>query len=183
MRAALVEIRHPRENKALLILMSREGVAIDVASSQLYKWHLKVECTMIDLKMYIGLPDGMRSHEVKLYIEKLVETIQTDSSPENISVFLEALNELADRQWHTYEQIDSKLSKKVEEVLMASITTAMSLEDAENVTSIIAHLGLFKALNHLKQVAKNVASEAVREELKSSIEELATTVSDPYSEM
>ena len=42
-RATLVEIRHPRENKALSVLVSKEDVAEDVACVILIQLHLKDE--------------------------------------------------------------------------------------------------------------------------------------------
>lgn len=136
---------------------------------------------MSDIDLCVGLPEGIAAHELRPHFVRLIESFRQESVAPEVNAILERLDELADRQWHTYEPLDQELHSEVERMLITLLTTSISMEEAEHVVSIVARLGFPNALGRLSKLATTVSSSAVREEIEESVRELADSVTDPYS--
>ena len=68
----------------------------------------------MNLAEYESLPDSMSRDEIHRHCMTVLE----ESKKEDISVTLAKLNELGDRQWHTYELPDSALQARLRRLLI-----------------------------------------------------------------
>ncbi len=131
---------------------------------------------MLNMKNYGELPDSMEPEEVATCFNEIL--IEKNASKSDI---IEALGEMSDRQWHTYEVINPDLKEKITKWLIDHL----DLENAEFVESTIyisAHLGLEKIGRLLKESLKKNLKPEVRKEIEEAIVEIKTW-DDPYSGM
>lgn len=133
------------------------------------------------LEEYSELPDYMTVEELEKYFTQLIDYSMKVSDIYNESIS-EAVYELSDRQWHTYEPINNDIKEKIE-VWINKVWNTNSPELIENITSIIGLLGLVKSFQLVKKSISDDISEEVREILEMTIKELNGNVEDPYSGM
>lgn len=74
----------------------------------------------MNLEEYESLPDSMSRDEIYRHCMTVLE----ESKKEDTSVTLAKLNELADRQWHTYELPDSALQDRLSRWLIDNWVSA-----------------------------------------------------------
>lgn len=133
------------------------------------------------LEEYSELPDYMTVEELEKYFTQLINYAMKVSDIDNESV-AEALYELSDRQWHTYEMINDAIKERIEEWIN-KVWNTNSPELLENITSIIGLLGLVKSFQLVKKSITEDISDEVRGILDITIKELNENVGDPYSGM
>lgn len=132
---------------------------------------------MKNFEYYRSLPEGMTAEAVERELEEFL-LMQADMG---VIQFMEALDELADRQWHTYSLLSESLRFRLEKLIISrwqdqSELTGYSL-------SIISRLGLVKAWDFLVTLDRQVISVASREAIEDAEVEMSLTISDPYSGM
>ncbi|MEM6259129.1 MAG: hypothetical protein AAGI37_12515 [Planctomycetota bacterium] len=120
------------------------------------------------------LPEGMEAKQVAIFFERALAS-------RNKTEAFAALYALADRQWHTYERLDSDISARVEAWLIANWDRG-SLLDTQMLTSIVAHLGLVTVFMKMKQLVPYLELDT-RNEVSSFIDEVGESIDDPYSGM
>jgi hypothetical protein len=96
--------------------------------------------------------------------------------------FLEALLELSDRQWHTYELLCEPLKTQIEKVLIAE-WDGFDFDFAEGSIVVAAHLGLVGLFDFISSQNVSELSSEVAIEIKQAIAELGDNIADPYSGM
>ena len=105
------------------------------------------------MRDYESLPDSMPPREIAALFSELL-----DARPQSVTATLDALHELAERQWHAYQPLDAAIHKRVDAWLIAN-WDAGSLHFAQVVTTIVGRLGLpeswakIKSGNHMDAVA------------------------------
>lgn len=126
---------------------------------------------------YRSLPEGMASETIQRELEALL-LVHADMSTLQL---MEALEELADRQWHTYSLLAPSLKACVEQLII--LRWQDQLEITESVLSIIPRLGLVNAWDFLVGLDRHMMSAASREAIDEAEVEMASTIADPYSGM
>ncbi|MCG6577055.1 hypothetical protein EGM97_20365 [Pseudomonas sp. AF32] len=135
---------------------------------------------MKDISYYSALPDGMT--EAELYLE-FVEVVGCFENSECSGyVFLAALSELSERQWHTYSLLCDKLRGRIEGSLK-NLWDGRNLEAAQVIVSVVAYLGLEGLYAFICSQASKSLSDEVSAEVKSAIAEFGSSVGDPFSGM
>lgn len=130
--------------------------------------------------VYKSLPDYMSIPELQNNFNSFLS--QVNSKEYNLADALEALLELADRQWHTYELLEKGIKDKIEEWLI-NIIDIESEECVEGVTSIIGYLGLKRLYLVLKDYTKSNLPKDIRTIIDEMINELDGHEEDPYHGM
>lgn len=135
---------------------------------------------MKDISYYSALPDGMT--EAELYLE-FVEVVGCFENSECSGyVFLAALSELSERQWHTYSLLCDKLRGRIEGSLK-NLWDGRNFEAAQVIVSVVAYLGLEGLFAFICSQASKSLSDEVSAEVKSAIAEFGSSVGDPFSGM
>lgn len=126
---------------------------------------------------YRSLPDGMAPEAIHRELEELLMMHSEMSTLQ----LMEALEELADRQWHTYSLLAAPLKVCVEQLIISRWQD--QLETTESILSIVSKLGLVGVWDFLMGLDKQVMSAASREAIDDAEREMASTIADPYSGM
>lgn len=133
------------------------------------------------LEDYADLPDYMTTEELEKHFAKLIDLAEKVSSV-NDEKISEALYELSDRQWHTYEMLSDTLKEKIEDWVNKAWNTK-SPELIENITSIIGRLGLVKSFELVKKSINEDISDEIKVILETTIKEINGHIDDPYYSM
>jgi len=133
------------------------------------------------LEDYANLPDYMTTEELNNHFTELINFADKVGSvyDEKIS---EALYELSDRQWHTYEPLSDTLKEKIEDWINKAWNTK-SPGLIENITSVIGRLGLAKSFELVKKSINENISNEIKEILETTIQEINGHIDDPYYSM
>ena len=126
---------------------------------------------------YRSLPDSMTPEAIQCELEALLLVNMEMSSLQ----FMEALEELADRQWHTYTLLASPLMARVEQLIISRLQDQP--EVTESAISIVSRLGLVRVWSFLLGLDRQVVSPASRKAIEEAEIEMASTIADPYSGM
>jgi len=136
---------------------------------------------MRNIEKYIELPDRVEKEELYGYFDELICFVPKDD--EELQLAFDILCELADRQWHSYEQMDIVLRDRLE-LWILEYWDQNSLELTESVTGIIGHLGLEKVYDVVKSLLySNTIPDVVRAEIIDTVLEFGEYVSNPYEDM
>lgn len=131
---------------------------------------------MVDLAYYKGLPDGMDPADVAAEFDGLLTCVPlTDESDEVV----EALLELADRQWHTYQLIDNALAERIKFKLIVCWRDSDPAR-ANWLFHIAGYLGARGFVDFIRTKPKELFSTLVEEEVQHWIRELEEENFDPY---
>jgi hypothetical protein len=142
----------------------------------------------MNLAKYSELPDSMEAADLAVLFHELLDYANSSSSTEGNSNQMEVLNiaealaELADRQWHTYDKLDESIQKRMERWIQAN----WNVDSYELVTSIIlvvAHLGLVNSFQLMKNSLQFPMSLQVKNKIEKAVSELADNIADPYAGM
>lgn len=68
------------------------------------------------LSQYQKLPDYMSVEEIEKYYIELMEYVESADNFDSLRI-LEALLQLADRQWHTYHKLNNEVAERIEKLL------------------------------------------------------------------
>jgi hypothetical protein len=134
----------------------------------------------MDLNKYRDLPDYLSVTELNSLFSELLGYIEANyaASPLGIS---EALYELAERQFNTYENLEESLKERIDNWAI-SIWNIDNHKLIANLLSLIALLGLQKSFLTAKtSLANTNLNPEVRKDIEDTVSELEGNVSDPYS--
>ncbi|MFC3745607.1 hypothetical protein ACFORK_02715 [Paenibacillus sp. GCM10012306] len=133
------------------------------------------------LDYYKSLPDYISTIQLIELFEEFLFSISSRTI--DVEIALESLFELSDRQWHTYELLDSDVKSEIETWIIG-ICNKESINEIELIASIIGRLGLVKVYKHLENLLNNdnVKNE-VRIVIQETVAELDGHVEDPYFRM
>lgn len=131
---------------------------------------------------YILLPDGMDPLDVQKCFDELLSEAETSVNLQVCDV-LEALYELADRQWHSYTILPAEYKNRVEQWLKGHWLPS-SVEFVVRVAFIAGCIGLPGVLQLFEADSHNPhLREDVRKNMVSILEELKPIIHDPYHGM
>jgi hypothetical protein len=125
------------------------------------------------------LPDYLSPEVLKVYFNQIIDYYE-NTRIEDYADLTEAIFQLSVRQWHTYKCLDKQLKAKVD-LIIKEILDPYSYELMDNVTSIIAHLGLKESFQKLKEIERTNLSVSVKILLEETINELEGKLDNPYS--
>ena len=123
------------------------------------------------------LPDKMAPEKLLPYFEGVTKYHQ--DHPELTVSTAEALFQLADRQWHTYQI----LTGRHREILVAWLKQVWDVNDLdliEKLIFVIGALGLQECEYLLRDSLKLALREEVRTEIAGALEEFGDHLGDPY---
>ena len=133
----------------------------------------------MDFSKFDELPDYLSEEILKMYFEQVIDYYENNGDISKIDLS-EAIYQLAERQWHTYKYLDEKIKVKVDSVVQ-EVLDPNSYELMDNVTSIIAYLGLSNSFQTLKEIDSTSLSINVKEVIEETINELDGNIGNPYS--
>ncbi|MBD8032189.1 hypothetical protein [Solibacillus merdavium] len=133
----------------------------------------------MDFSKFDELPDYLSEEILKMYFEQVIDYYENNGDISKIDLS-EAIYQLAERQWHTYKYLDEKIKDKVDSIVQ-EILDPNSYELMDNVTSIIAYLGLSNSFQTLKEIDSTSLSINVKEVIEETINELDGNIGNPYS--
>ncbi|WP_336046383.1 hypothetical protein [Solibacillus ferritrahens] len=133
----------------------------------------------MDFSKFEELPDYLSEEILKMYFEQVIDYYENNGDISKIDLS-EAIYQLAERQWHTYKYLDEKIKDKVDSIVQ-EILDPNSYELMDNVTSIIAYLGLSNSFQTLKEIDSTSLSINVKEVIEETINELDGNIGNPYS--
>lgn len=125
------------------------------------------------------LPDYLSEETLKKYFNQVIDYYDRTESVNKID-FTEGLYQLSERQWHTYKALDEEIKQKVDRI-MIEVIDPLSYELMDNVTSIIAYLGLTESFQALKEIDQTNIGVDVRALIEETINELDGNIHNPYS--
>jgi hypothetical protein len=140
---------------------------------------LGVSTPRMDITHYKQLPDGMDAPDVAREFERLLSEVER---PDVLCVpVVEALCELADRQWHTSELLHPDLRARVERWFQEHWLCDPKFVDLAAV--VAAHLGLRGVIPLLERTALEFSETEFGREIQKTLLEITPDIDDPYSGM
>lgn len=135
----------------------------------------------MSLQDYTTLSDSMSTAELKEHFNKLMDYAENNksSNQSNIMEIIDALIELADRQWHTYELLDIDTKERIDK-WVCGIWSTQSSELVDNISCLIARLGLVSSYNLMKASLNQNLDDDVKAIVIDAIEDLKNKIDDPY---
>ncbi|HEX9063316.1 MAG TPA: hypothetical protein VF941_24350 [Clostridia bacterium] len=135
----------------------------------------------MSLQDYITLSDSMSNAELKEHFNKLLDYAEKNksSNQSNVMEIIDALIELADRQWHTYELLDVDTKERIDK-WVCDIWSTQSSELVDNISCLIARLGLVNSYNLMKASLNQDLDDDVKAIVIDAIEDLKNKIDDPY---
>ncbi|HWB54513.1 MAG TPA: hypothetical protein VG722_09980, partial [Tepidisphaeraceae bacterium] len=127
-----------------------------------------------------SLPETLDSRELRTLFSELL-AVPINSASDAV-VAARALRELSDRQWHNYERIASDLADGITDWIISQ-WTPYSPEFVVNATSVVAMLGLPRALPVIEESLSKPLAPELRDRLAKFIEHVKHTINDPYAGM
>jgi hypothetical protein len=135
---------------------------------------------MNKLNEIFNLPETVPPETIKEYLD-FIMNLQYD--PEQKTIVFDALFELSDKQWHTYEPLDPEIRNKLEIWIIKNMDIS-SVPKANTILGIAGMLGLKRVYAHLIEIAQaNTFSDDVKAALAEGIDELKNNIDDPWSGM
>ena len=139
---------------------------------------LTVGVPTLCVRDYESLPDSMPPSELADLFDELLNSPCADT----IAV-LDALCQLADRQWHTYEPLAPPVHQRVD-VWLVDNWLATSLPFTEAATSLVGHLGLPRSWAKIQSLATISTDPNIAAELRGFCAEMeGGDPLDPWSGM
>ena len=144
---------------------------------------------------YEALPDSMKPEEVAEKITEFLSEVQGMNV--DVQDASDALCESADRQWHTYEYLDTILKSQVDNWVTTAwnnlnlrgthgLPDSWAKERLRIVENLISAIGMF-GLSMSYQVIKNTFSDdphtVIRSEIENTVAEFGEAVDDPYQRL
>lgn len=133
----------------------------------------------MDLTYYERLPDGMNATEVAREFERLLS--EADQPGVLCVSVAEALWQLADRQWHTYELLRPGLRARVE--MWIQQHWLADLKFIEWIGGSAGMLGLAGVIPLLERTARECGDVGLRQEIEETLSEIKPHIDDPYWSM
>jgi len=133
----------------------------------------------MDFSIFDELPDYLSEDILKMYYIQVIDYYESTENVNKID-FSEGIYQLSERQWHIYKTLDEVIKQKVD-LIIKEILDPNSYELMDNVTSIIAYLGLSESFQALKEIDKTNLSVDVRKLIDETINELDENIDNSYS--
>ena len=130
------------------------------------------------VEKYANLPDSMEEGDLLKMFDLFLQEAKDDP---DISGCLISLNELADRQWHTYSLLRSDVRKKIDKYVSGHVKDNLTQSDYNYLCSIISTLGLIDSYKALRKIYKKIKDKKSKSWIKHSLDEWGSSVEDPYS--
>jgi hypothetical protein len=137
--------------------------------------------SFMDIAKYANLPDSLTPDETRVLFKELL-AVPRPQNPEHAIALAQAMDEIADRHWHTYTLLDNATRKEVDD-WVSHAWDRNSLKKARALISVIAKLGLVNSAEMIRREVHVPMPSAVRNEIESALREFGTTVGDSYSGM
>jgi len=134
---------------------------------------------------YKKLPDYLSPDELRRYFEDILRQIETQPEVDQ-SYIIDALWELADRQWHTYTLIAPDLAERIEAFIEGVWVQLCDRQDSHlvvKVISIVGNLGLKRSYEMIKKFSGRYHSQTGQriDEFIQQVEVLDNgKIEDPY---
>src|SRR5262245_11658744 len=133
---------------------------------------------LVFMRDYKLLPDSMTPADLAELFNELLAL-----SPSEPIAVVNALYQLADRQWHTYEPLEPTLQQRVDAWMMDH-WLSNSLPFTVAATSVIGHLGLPRSWANIKALVNNTSDPGIASELRAFCAEMERgDPLDPWSGM
>jgi len=132
---------------------------------------------MKNFEYYASLPDFMTKEGLEMAFAELLNEFEPEKN--GSAELVKSLVQLSERQWHTYSLLDDSLRERTEHCLL-SLWNGHDLEQAEEVISIMASLGLEAINTFLASRSPKDVSPEVFNEISLALSEFSGSVSDPY---
>ncbi|MGY2399730.1 hypothetical protein [Pseudomonas sp. SDO5271_S396] len=132
---------------------------------------------MKNFEYYASLPDSMTKEGLEMAFAELLNEFEPEKN--GGEELIKSLVQLSERQWHTYSLLDDSLRERIEHCLL-SLWNGHDLEQAEEVISIMASLGLEAINTFLASRSPKDVSPEVFNEISLALSEFGGSVSDPY---
>lgn len=130
---------------------------------------------------YENLADGIDAEELEPYFEQFMA--ENETAKDYDKLFSE-LNELAGRQWHTYELMKPQLLDQFDEWFRLKLCNdEFDFRYIKTAVSKMCMLGLQKSFNELKNLRNKVQNEKVRAIIDEALKYDEIEVKDPYITM
>jgi len=130
----------------------------------------------MDITHYKHLPDGMDAADVACEFEQLLSEAE---QPGVLCIpVVEALWQLADRQWHTYELLRPDLRLRVTRWLQQHWSS--DPEFIKWVGGVAGNLGLAAIIPLLEQTARAFSETELGREIQETLREIGPHIEDPY---
>ena len=128
------------------------------------------------------LPDSIDSDEIKNYFIQYLIYYCNNTDITNIYYALNELLELADRQWHTYQILDSAIVYQLEKYL-ESIIDFDDEEIMDYILSIIPRIGMKSLFDYILENKGCIHKKSILDNVNESEIEYGCTVDNPYAKM
>lgn len=126
---------------------------------------------------FFKLPDYIEVEELKQYFIKFLENYANNISDYN-EYALEELIELADRQWHTYELLDSEIRALIEEYLIQILN--FDEKAIDDILYIVPRLGLKRTFDNIIRQKKHIKNAKILNSINEAEKEYGEHVENPY---
>ncbi len=127
-----------------------------------------------------ALPETVTTGELAAYFREVLTQLNLDSI-ESKQLFVEIVFELADKQWHNYEQMDAGLKQDVDKATMSILLGQLSLDLVSAISGIIGRLGLCESYQKYKVLASDQSLPTdIRREINNTISEFGESVDNSY---
>jgi hypothetical protein len=131
----------------------------------------------MNLPELTSLPETIPASELEVLFGEVLSASATNRQQ------LEALLELANKQWHCYAPPSEEISVRISAFISKSWNPSEQ-EIVELVLGVVGHLGLSEVVPMLQLAAENPQIHPrVREEIRSALEEFGPLPLDPYRGM
>lgn len=133
----------------------------------------------MDLAKYALLPDSLTPDETRSLFRELMATGEPPNAEEGAAL-ADAMNEVADRHWHTYTLLDGTTRNAVDDWVVHHWDRT-SLAKVRALICVIAKLGLTRSAALLRRELQFDMPSPVRNEIDNALREFGSSVEDPYS--
>ena len=135
----------------------------------------------MDTSKYTNLPDSLTQDETHHLFEELL-AMEQPQSPDDAVALAQAMDEVADRHWHTYTLLDDTTRENIDAWVIRNWDRS-SLKKARALIAIVAKLGLANSADLIRRQLNLETSPSVKAEIECALREFGATVDDPYSGM
>lgn len=135
----------------------------------------------MDTDKYANLPDSLTPDETRCLFNELL-AVEQPQIPDDAVALAQAMDEVADRHWHTYTLLDDATRKDVDAWVIRNWDRS-SLKKARLLISVVAKLGLVNSAHMLRRELNLEMPSLVKMEVEGALHEFGATVDDPYSGM
>ncbi|NHZ96779.1 hypothetical protein [Massilia sp. CCM 8734] len=136
-----------------------------------------------ELQRITALPDYLPSPQVEKELASLLRSFRhgMPDAQEKL-LMMEALAQLADRQWQTYEILPHAARKRLS-AFAIGVWERRSLASTALLISIIRTLGLADALAFATSLDPQTLDTIIAAELREALAEFGDTVGNPYTQI